>query len=373
MATACPRYCSSLCVMGMALALCQGYSLGNPFRHPLRRIPAFRYRQSPHHSSLFGRDIISENSRHPQPLRGVRGGDDGNLIHGKQLLENQETLLREIHHLQLSVHNLQQKEYGHNGAQTRGNSIISHQIENSHPPETTANSNPGKAKARSEEEEENIEVELDRAGFRLDGLEVYAVVSALTLATSIQFFDLLSDRWQWGECFAAALAAMSSTAPLTGKVVLHLQYLFGISTDFICLAACATGMFTGLHATLVFSLMTVYGRTAVGCGWDDSFQRFFQSTEQVRFRGFRSFRVSLYSFLVQILFIIVSRLPPRSKHAGAMALTYAVWRIYKDTQFIINKAGAMMFAGRPHLNGGGILPRASQYHQQDQPQAQSTP
>ena len=351
----------------MALALCQGYSLGNPFRHPLRRIPAFRYRHSPHYPSLFARDISSNNSIHAKLLR---GGEDGNLINGKQLLENQEALLREIHHLQLSIHNLQQKEHGHNRPQGNDDSIISRQIEIGHPPQTTGSSDAG----ISEGEGKTIEVELDRTSFRLDGLEVYAVVSALTLATSIQFFDLLSDRWQWGEYFAAALAAMSSTAPLANRVVLHLRYLFGISTDFVCLAACATGMFTGLHATLVFSLMTVYGRTAVGCGWDESFQRFFESTEQVRFRGFRSFRVSLYSFLVQILFIIVSRLPPRSKHAGAMVLIYAVWRIFKDTQFIINKAGAMMFAGRPHLNGGENIPMETQQNQQqDQSQMQPTP
>ena len=151
---------------------------------------------------------------------------------------------------------------------------------------------------------------------------------------------------------------------MTSKVTaVYLPYLLGITSDCICLAACATGMFTGLHATLVFSLMTVYGRTAVGCGWDESFRQFFQATEQVRFRGFRSFRVSLYTFLVQILFIIVSRLPPRTKNMGTIVLSYAAWRIYRDTQSINNKAGAMLFAGRQHLSTGEAAALATQKRQ----------
>lgn len=213
---------------------------------------------------------------------------------------------------------------------------LSRQIENSSPPQTTISATAA-TNGTTTFGDESIAVEWDRAGFRLDGLEVYAVVSALTLATSIQFFELLSDQWQWGGPLPVSLLA--SGFPLASRLFFYAQHWFGIATDFVCLLASATGMITGLHSTLVFSLMTVYGRTAVGSGWDDSFQQFFRSTGQVRFRGFRSFRASLYTFLVQILFIIVSRLPPRTRVVGAMVLTYTMWCVYKDTQFIINKAG----------------------------------
>jgi hypothetical protein len=42
------------------------------------------------------------------------------------------------------------------------------------------------------------ELGMDRTSMRLDGLEVYAIVSTLNLATSIQLFEVLSQHWHWG-------------------------------------------------------------------------------------------------------------------------------------------------------------------------------
>ncbi|CAB9511506.1 expressed unknown protein [Seminavis robusta] len=158
---------------------------------------------------------------------------------------------------------------------------------------------------------------LDRAGFRLDGFEVYAVVSALTLATSIQFFDLLSRQWTW-----------DSTSWML---------------DLISITASAMGMMTGLHATFIFSLMTVYGRTAVGMGRDVT--PFLDATQEVRARGFRSFHISLYTFGVQIVFVIVSRLPPTLwRRLGAPLMALIMWKVvYGDTKILMAKAGVVLF------------------------------
>ncbi|CAB9520005.1 expressed unknown protein [Seminavis robusta] len=172
-------------------------------------------------------------------------------------------------------------------------------------------------------------IQMDRAAFRMDGLEVYAVVSALTLASSIQFFELLSKHW--------TMAAQSTTSMWT------------MGLDLICIAASAVGMITGLHSTFVFSLMTVYGRTAVGMGWDQSFARFFEKTEAVRSRAFRSFRISLYTFLVQILFLIVWQLPPSRilRKLGAGIMAAVMWKVvYGDTKLIMDMARVMLFEGR---------------------------
>jgi hypothetical protein len=106
------------------------------------------------------------------------------------------------------------------------------------------------------------------------------------------------------------------------------------------------GMITGLHSTFVFSLMTVYGRTAIGMGWDKAFQTFFQDTQAVRHRGFRSFRLSLHTFLIQMLFLIVSRLPPSKvmRRMGGSILALVMWKVvYCDTKMVIDKAGGLLF------------------------------
>ena len=94
--------------------------------------------------------------------------------------------------------------------------------------------------------EDSPVVQMTRAGFRLDGLEVHAVVSALTLATSIQLFELLSQQWHWG------------ATVVLGTSISRWEVLLSTSADLVCLIASALGMISGLHATLVFSLMTVY-------------------------------------------------------------------------------------------------------------------
>lgn len=63
-------------------------------------------------------------------------------------------------------------------------------------------------------------------------------------------------------------------------------------------------MMTGLHATLIFSLVTMYGRTALGIDRDDAFNDFFANTGPARFNGFWSFKLSLYCFMTQLSFLI---------------------------------------------------------------------
>jgi hypothetical protein len=93
---------------------------------------------------------------------------------------------------------------------------------------------------------------VDRATVRLDGLEVYAVVSALTVATAIACFDL------YGSGSNVDMTTIFIAKDITWENITPLV----LNTIF--LAVSGVGIIAGLHATLVFSLMTMYGRTAVG-------------------------------------------------------------------------------------------------------------
>jgi len=182
-----------------------------------------------------------------------------------------------------------------------------------------------------EKEESKAESDLlsvERATVRLDGLEVYAVVAALTVATSITCFDSHGGNGQWGDLYTH------------GKYGQLLGYVVFLLTS-------ALGLVGGMHATLVFSLMTMYGRTAVGIGKDEAFLEFFEKTGMVRYRGFQSFRLSLYSFLLQVLFMITAHSPPSVRWLCASILTYLVYLVYFDTQMLIATASAILFAPPP--------------------------
>lgn len=162
----------------------------------------------------------------------------------------------------------------------------------------------------------------ERSTVRLDGIEVYAVVSALTVASSIACLDAFGDFY--GRTKGASSMTFAS----------FLNHAF--------IASNAVGILTGLHATLIFSLVTMYGRTAVGLGRDVAFQSFFAHTGLQRYRGFQTFLWSLYAFIVQCIITIVTRMLPEedayAQGAACVILAACVAPVFRDTNFIIAKA-----------------------------------
>ena len=178
-------------------------------------------------------------------------------------------------------------------------------------------------------DEDDDQLNIDRATVRLDGLEVYAVVSALTVATAIACFDV----------YATEHVVIGDR--LNGNDLLHLT----LNTVF--LAVSGVGIIAGLHATLVFSLMTMYGRTAVGVSHDEAFVEFFVQTGRVRYRGFLTFRMSLYCFLIQVVFTITSKATPALRPLIVLANLTCMYWVYHDTQSVIDKAGDILFSQTP--------------------------
>lgn len=168
--------------------------------------------------------------------------------------------------------------------------------------------------------------ELDRSTIRLDGLEVYAVVSALTTATSITCFDAFTPR-EWEELWSQGeyIALIGDTAFLVSSIA---------------------GIVAGMHATLVFSLMTMYGRTALGMDRDDAFGTFFTRTGMQRYRGFKTFLYSLYAFLVQVVILITAKTPSRVRVFAFLGVVGFMISVYNDTETIIDAAG-IIFAPVP--------------------------
>ena len=187
------------------------------------------------------------------------------------------------------------------------------------------------AQMRKEQESEAADANafnVDRATVRLDGLEVYAVVSALTLATAIACFD-----------------AYGSDSATTIFEVSHItrDNLVPLVMNTIFLIVSGVGIIAGLHATLVFSLMTMYGRTAVGVSRDTAFVEFFVQTGPVRYRGFLAFRLSLYCFLIQVIFTLTSKCSPVLRPLIIFINLASMYQVYVDTESVIDKAGEILF------------------------------
>jgi hypothetical protein len=168
------------------------------------------------------------------------------------------------------------------------------------------------------EEEHDHGSDMDRATVRLDGLEVYAVVSALSSATLIQFFD--------------------SFISTSLRVLWEEQRFIELVGDLVFIIASSTGIVAGLHATLVFSLMTMYGRTALGMGRHEALDIFFAKSGLQRYRGFQTFLYSLYAFLVQVLIKVTTKCPSEIQLVAFICSFIAISMVYKDTKEIVFNA-----------------------------------
>ena len=163
----------------------------------------------------------------------------------------------------------------------------------------------------------------DRKQVRLDGLEVYAVVSAVTAGTLVAVFDSyhpgdIVDLFMSGRYLEVLMSALFL---ITGSV----------------------GIVCGLHCIFVFSLVTMYGRTALGMERDDALEVFFAGTGLQRFHGFKTFVGSLYALMCELVVVITSKISSNPwLHLAALAVTTRLmYYVYNDTQIIMEKAGVI--------------------------------
>lgn len=171
--------------------------------------------------------------------------------------------------------------------------------------------------------------DLDRATVRLDGIEVYAIVSALTCATSISCFDNFD--------------------PTPIFIIMKERAVFTLLSELLYYVTGAIGMLTGLHATLIFSLVTMYGRTALGIDRDDAFNAFFEGTGAARFNGFVSFKISLYCFMTQLVFLIARKFvfAPLRPFVLLAAGYYSYSGMYTDSESVLKAAGVIYSSPPP--------------------------
>jgi len=114
--------------------------------------------------------------------------------------------------------------------------------------------------------------DLTRAKIRLEGLHSYGVVATLMLNVSMRLFSSTPAARKSlvkGET-ATNAAKILFTAAIVGSVV------------------------SGLYTTIVFSMLGMYTKTAIGMGKD--YIAFFDATQVIRENAFHSFIISLLSF-----------------------------------------------------------------------------
>ncbi|KAL7564308.1 hypothetical protein ACA910_007161 [Epithemia clementina (nom. ined.)] len=149
------------------------------------------------------------------------------------------------------------------------------------------------------ENDDHVVLDLEREKTRLESLESYVLVSILTASASFAVLDAAPDPFLAGG---------------SGSLVSTLT-VFAAGLSSLC----------GLHATVVFSLCVLYGKTALGRYHDDAYQAFLQRVAPQRVRGFTTFAASLLLFAVETALLLYQHAPPKYQ---TVALVLAVVSTY---------------------------------------------
>uniref|UniRef100_A0A7S4AN22 Uncharacterized protein n=1 Tax=Pseudo-nitzschia australis TaxID=44445 RepID=A0A7S4AN22_9STRA len=106
----------------------------------------------------------------------------------------------------------------------------------------------------------------------------------------------------------------------------------------IWVTTCALCSLSGIYATVVFSLSSTYGRTAVGTGKVHIYETFLKSTSAYRSRAFRMYLWSLRMFVGLLIFTAVDRVEINFRLPFLALLIVLSVLLYRDWATIMKAA-----------------------------------
>jgi len=170
-------------------------------------------------------------------------------------------------------------------------------------------------------------LDLDRVAFRLEGMEIYSLVMALFMGAALTLLSATPMKIHpWKE--------MKESKPkIVETVASCLFYAF-------CTYAVISSGFT----TILFTLTSLYCKTAVGMGTDDRYLAFLDATGMIRYFGFNAFMRSITTFCISFIFSTFLNSEGRLRWIVPLIPSFATWIYWGKLSALINAATTIIFA-----------------------------
>lgn len=161
--------------------------------------------------------------------------------------------------------------------------------------------------------------DMARVKTRLEGLSAYSVISTLMLNVSLRLFTSTSTKLEYGRTLENVIKVV-----FCGSVVLAIM--------------------TGMYTTVVFTLLGLYSKAAIGMGYDQQYLDFFAATARIRSLAFDAFLVSLVSFEVSFLGAVFLQFKGKVRRwasvGASVAMLWSFWHWYQ----IMHLATTLLFS-----------------------------
>lgn len=126
-------------------------------------------------------------------------------------------------------------------------------------------------------------IDLARTKLRLESFNTYGLVNSLLLQAALKLYCGIYDE-DLGLNKQDLLQQYNTSSKL--EFVTKCVFVLSAAVCIIC----------GAYSTVVFSLLGLYCKTALGMGWDDRFLQFYTVSSDVRKSAFDAFMMTLWSF-----------------------------------------------------------------------------
>jgi hypothetical protein len=176
-------------------------------------------------------------------------------------------------------------------------------------------------------------IDIDRVKMRLEGLQAYGTLCALLANGCLRLYSSVSVPKKGGSD-----DEMTNITP--GKKLRKLLALDGFFLSVVL------SVLSGSYATVVFTLIPLYSKTALGRGYDSQFLKFWAATSGIRETGFSSFLFSLISFELAFVLSLYIRLRGRRKKMLVAIATIICMASFWEWSRVMQLASTYLFTLR---------------------------
>lgn len=165
-------------------------------------------------------------------------------------------------------------------------------------------------------QEESLNVA--RAAVRVEGIDTYSILAALLLQAALKLYSTTPKD-------------LESSVDKKEKFQKFL-FIFSSTLSMIC----------GAYTTVIFSLLCLYSKTALGLGKDSAFVDFFTATAAVQKKAFISFLVSLVSFEVCFITSLSLKYEGRLRSLCVIVASIIITLSWIHWQMIVSTASRLL-------------------------------
>lgn len=181
---------------------------------------------------------------------------------------------------------------------------------------------------------------------RLAGFEPYVLISVLTAESSYETIKEYDADWSSVDTDMATVLQMVGNFDAFKEYVDSTQIFNRIEWLVVGIQLASAGSaICGIYSTVVFCLVILYGKTALGLDRDEEYFLFMENSGLQRFRAFKSFSYGLLFWAISLCLVVCDH-APLIFQLPLLAASAALLAFAKREYDVITASAAPMFLPR---------------------------